>query len=136
MKPNRAGRIAEDVIAGIAASVGIECVRQAVVGRTIYGTDLRSDFVFQNVAEYPNGVAVESKWQDVGGSVDEKFPYLVANIRECYPLPVIVVVHGGGCRPGAVAWLRRHCDGRQFVGVWTLEEFISWALRVPKLVNS
>jgi hypothetical protein len=133
MKANQSGQFAEDMLAATLRSIGITFERQCVLGETIYGTNLRVDFVLRNIVAFPRGIAVESKWQDVGGSIDEKFPFLVENIYRQYPLPAMVVVHGGGCRPGALAWLRMHCDGQQLVGVYTLEEFISWALRVDKL---
>ena len=133
MKANAAGRVAEDVLASLLQSIGIVFHRQVVIGRTIYGTDLRVDFVLFNLLAFPAGLVVESKWQDVGGTVDEKFPYLVENIQRMYSLPTIVIVHGGGCREGAVRWLRDHCDGQRLVAVYGLEEFISWAHRSVKV---
>ena len=78
------------------------------------------------------GLIVESKWQDVSGTADEKFPYLVANIRHCYPLPTVVVASGNGARPGAIAWLRSRVDGTQFVAVQSIEDFVSWILRADR----
>ena len=43
---------------------------------------LKTDFILYHPEQYPNCLAIESKWQETGGSADEKFPYLVANIRE------------------------------------------------------
>jgi len=128
-RANRAGRIAEDVLAEVLRSIGLQFDRQVVIGATIYGYHLRVDFVVRNFARFPMGLAVESKWQDVDGSVDEKFPYLVANIRQQCPIPAVVIVHGGGHRSGAIDWLRACCDDR-LVGVYTLEQFISWAHRL------
>ena len=128
MKANRAGRIGEDVIAAVLNTADMVYSRQVIIGRTIYHTDLRVDFVVHNLPEYPRGLVIESKWQDVGGSIDEKFPYLVYNILAC-EMPTIVIAHGGGCRPGAVEWLRNQCDGEILIAVLGLEEFISWAHR-------
>jgi hypothetical protein len=133
MKANRAGQVAEEILASLLRSIGIIYDRQVTIGRTIYDTDLRVDFVLLNLDAFPKGLVVESKWQDVGGSVDEKFPYLVENIQQRSPLPTIVVVHGGGCREGAVRWLRNHCDGQRLIAVYGLEEFISWAHRSVKM---
>jgi hypothetical protein len=132
VKPNRAGQISEAVLASVLRSIGLRFAQQVAVGRSIYDTELRVDFVIYNLAAYPDGLVVESKWQDVSGSVDEKFPYLVENIRRRYPMPVIVIAHGGGSREGAVRWLRACCDGVRLVAVFGLEEFISWALRIEK----
>jgi len=105
---------------------------QVTLGRTIYDTKLRVDFVARNLTAFPAGLILESKWQDISGSVDEKFPYLVENIRHCFPHPAIVIVHGGGCRVGALAWLRAQVDGERLIKVCNLEELTSWALRAEK----
>ena len=133
MKANNVGRLLEDVLAAVFTGVGLEFQRQVVVGKNIYEYNLRVDFVVRNLQQFPAGLIVESKWQDVLGSIDEKFPYLKDNIYLQYPLPTIVVVHGGGCRANAVNWLRAQCDGQHFIGVYGLEQFISWAIRAPKL---
>ncbi|MEO3707170.1 PD-(D/E)XK nuclease superfamily protein [Trichormus azollae] len=36
---------------------------------------------------YPSGLIVECKWQNSSGSVDEKLPYVNANIENFYPAP-------------------------------------------------
>ncbi len=72
---------------------------------------------------------MESKWQEIGGSVDEKFPYLVDNIYQLYPCPTIIVYGGKGAKRGAIDWLRRQADGTHLVAVLSLEEFLTWTLR-------
>lgn len=103
--------------------------RQKVVCTGIYGTEIRADFVIGPCRQFPNGLIVESKWQDATGSVDEKFPYLVENIRTRYPAPCIVVLDGNGYRPGAADWMRRQVDGRKLIGVFTFTEFRVWCNR-------
>src|SRR4029077_13672998 len=125
---NRAGRAAEETLAGFMRSIGLEFQQQVVMGRTIYGKRLHVDLLVTNLIAYSRGLAIESKWQDANGSIDEKFPYLVENIQQCYPVPAIVVVHGGGVCPGALKWLRARVDGEQLVAVHGLEGFMSWAL--------
>lgn len=136
MKANKSGRDTEDILAAVLRVSGIAFERQVTIGTTIYGTELRVDFVLLNLRDFPDGLIVESKWQDVGGSVDEKFPYLVENIRHQYPLPAVVIVHGGGCRDGAVRWLRSRCDGQRLIAVYGLEDFISWANRADKMTTA
>lgn len=140
MKPNQSGAATEANVAAVLSNAGVTFTSQTVLGRTIYGSELRVDFVARNLKRYPNGVVIESKWQDCAGTADEKFPYLVENIRSCYPLPAIVVAHGGGCRPGALAWLRAQRDGLKLVEVFNMEELTSWLLRaekrpIPRLFN-
>src|SRR5580765_387000 len=130
MEPNRSGRTAEDVIAGLLSQKGCKFGRQVDVGISIYGSSIRADFLIHNLIEYPQGLVVESKWQDIAGTADEKFPFLVANIQASgYRYPVIVVASGGGCRDGARRWLQAQIDGRALVAVFSFEELLSWLQR-------
>lgn len=142
MNGNRSGKLAEDVIADLLKRQGCTFIRQAVVGTSIFTQALRADFLVRNLIEYPNGLVIESKWQDRDGSVDEKLPYVERNIRAGnYGCPVVVVIAGGSCRPGPFAWLRRQVDGVRFVAVFSsVDELMSWlqrtvhvAARSPKL---
>jgi len=124
----KSGRSAEDSIASILEAHGHRFERQKAVCRGIYGTLIKADFYIWTVPGFEAGLCIESKWQDCGGTTDEKLPYLVNNIRQCYPCPVLVVVHGGGFRPGAVEWLRDQAD-EKLIGVFTLEELVSQVAR-------
>lgn len=128
-RANRNGSFAENTIDNILRQRRYWPERQWYIGKGIYDQDLRADFYVPDVPDYPNGLIIESKWQDVGGTVDEKFPYLVLNIRECYSCPTIVIAGGGGARPSAVLWLRSQVDGVSLVAVLSIEEFMSWAMR-------
>ena len=128
---NRSGRTAEQLIESVLQSRGFEYTRQYAIGHGIYGKMMKADFYIPPVAGLPLGLAIESKWQDVAGSADEKLPYLVANIRYCYPCPVIIVIDGGGVRSGAIQWLRTQIDGVHVMAMYTITEFVSWANRHP-----
>jgi len=132
VKANRSGKVAEDFIDSLLLSVGVAFRRQVVIGRTIFDERHKVDFLVSNLREFPQGLVIESKWQDVGGTVDEKFPYVVENIH-LSKMPTIVIVHGGGCRPGALAWLYDRRDGVYLVEVFGLEGFISWVHRADKV---
>lgn len=126
---NRNGRSAEDMIADWLLRKGVRFVRQKHVGSTIYRTRLKTDVYIEPYQRFPAGLAIESKWQDSTGSADEKFPYLVANIRAgAFPCPVVVVVAGGAARIGAFQWLRAQQDDR-LIHVFTTEEFMAWTNR-------
>jgi hypothetical protein len=103
-------------------------VAQYPIGPSIYGLPLNADFWVRGALMFPNGLAIEVKWQQSTGSVDEKFPYLVHNIQECYPCPAIVIADGGGQRPGALQWLRDQAQGN-LLAVFSLAEFMAWANR-------
>jgi hypothetical protein len=103
-------------------------VAQFPIGHSIYGLPLNADFWIRGAPGYPNGLAIEVKWQQSTGSVDEKFPYLVFNIQQCYPCPALVIADGGGQRPGAIQWLRSQVEGN-LLGVYSVTEFLVWANR-------
>jgi hypothetical protein len=103
-------------------------VAQYPIGNSIYGLPLFADFWLLGVSGYASGLALEVKWQQSAGSVDEKFPYLVNNIQQCYPCPAIVIADGGGQRPGALQWLRGQV-AENLLAVHSLAEFLAWANR-------
>lgn len=127
-RANQSGRSAEDVISAILTQHACFFSRQEPIGKGIYKTDLFADFFIRGHARFPNGLIIESKRQDASGSVDEKLPYLVANIRECYPCSTIIVLCGGGFRTGAEQWLKRQIGGSLLL-VFHLEEFLTWCNR-------
>ena len=129
MRANDSGRTAEDIINDLLTRQRYRFKRQAKLGMSIYGTVIRADFVVENIAEFPLGLAIESKWQDSTGSADQKFPFVVANIRAGgYGLPVIVIAAGGGATVRAREWLKLQVDER-LLAVFSIEEFVSWLQR-------
>lgn len=125
---NKTGNVAERIIACILSERGYHIKRQYPIGTSIYNHKLKCDFFISNVTGFPAGLIIESKWQDVGGSADEKFPYLVMNIKERYPCPAIVVVGGDGSKPGAIEWLINQTDAK-LLSVFSVEEFMSYVNR-------
>jgi hypothetical protein len=102
--------------------------KQVYIGRGIYQTDIYVDFYVYGLPIMPSGLIIECKWQESGGSVDEKFPYLNMNIQYSYPAPTIVVIGGEGMREGASRWLKeRVSDNQNLLAVQTLDRFIAWA---------
>jgi hypothetical protein len=102
--------------------------RQVHVGQGIYGTDIYVDFYIIGSATIPSGLIIECKWQQSGGSVDEKLPYVNLNVLTCYPAPAVVLIDGGGMKPGAIAWLNAQVTGNSnLLAVHTLSSFIVWA---------
>ena len=96
--------------------------KQLNICDSIYGTPIRCDFMLYNSEKHPDGLVIESKWQQSKGSVDEKFPYLERNIIEKYPYNTIVVLDGGGYKPSANNWLRSKIRDN-FIGVFNMMEF-------------
>ncbi|WP_461368398.1 PD-(D/E)XK nuclease superfamily protein [Candidatus Darwinibacter acetoxidans] len=123
---NQTGQRAERVIACMLHERGYSFERQVYLGKSIYGHKLYCDFLVSNIPEFPNGLIIESKWQGSAGSADEKFPYLIENVRQVFPCPTVIVIAGGGHRPGAVTWLKAQVDGKKVVAALNLEEFLCW----------
>jgi len=133
-KANHTGQTCEQVISTVLIAQAYRVQRQVSVGNGIYGTPIKADFWVSGVPGFDDGLIIESKWQGSGGSVDEKFPYLVRNIKECYPCPTIIVLGGGGYRSGAERWMRSRVGGK-LLAVMSIEEFISWVIQRPKSPN-
>ena len=102
--------------------------KQVYIGSGIYGTDIYVDFYIIGANAIPSGLIIECKWQQTGGSVDEKLPYVNLNIQNCYPAPAVVLIDGGGMKPGAITWLTRQVAFNQnLLAVHTLTNFIVWS---------
>jgi len=102
--------------------------RQVYIGQGIYGTDIYVDFYVIGSSAINSGLIIECKWQQTGGSVDEKLPYLNLNIQQCYPVPAIVLIDGGGMKPKAVNWLSTQTASNQnLLAVHNLTSFITWS---------
>ena len=102
--------------------------KQVYIGSSIYETEINVDFYIVNSGLFPRGLIVECKWQEDKGSVDEKYPYLNLNIKNCYRVPTIVIVGGDGMRQGSIDWFKKQIpDNQNLLAVHKLEGFITWA---------
>ena len=72
--------------------------------------------------KHPGKLIIECKWQQIAGSVDEKYPYTVQNIRERYPCRTIILLDGNGYKPGAKEWLCSQVDDK-LLAVFSMSEF-------------
>ncbi len=105
-------------------------VKQAYIGKTIYDTPRYCDFITFNENKHNTELlAIECKWQETSGSVDEKYPYLVYNIS-ISRINTIIILDGDGYREGAKKWLYNMVDEIMYLkAVYSIKEF-------KKLVNS
>lgn len=110
-----------------------EILLRNVPYETIYGHRGNTEFLLLS-ERYKLEVRIECKWQQSAGSVDEKFPYLYLNCVEKMPeKEIIIVVDGGGAKPGAVQWLKNVCENARYapnspkmISVMNLTEFLIW----------
>jgi hypothetical protein len=102
---------------------GKQYMKQLPIGPTIYNSERRCDFYIVNRDKFPDDLIIECRWQQVGGSVDEKLPYFLFNILKT-GIPTIVLMDGGGCRATALAWLKEQVHPKgALIAVWTMTEF-------------
>lgn len=100
--------------------------KQMYLCKGIYETRIYGDFVIFHPEKHPNCLIIESKWQQTGGTADEKLPYTIMNIKEKYPYPTILVIDGGGYRKGALDWVRKQIGGK-LNDVFNMSDFQKWA---------
>lgn len=99
--------------------------KEYYISKSIYGTQLACDFILYHPNKHPDKLVIEAKWQQSSGSVDEKFPYFVMNIKEKFPVDTIILLDGSGCRKSAEKWLRDQIGGK-LVSVLNMTEFQKW----------
>lgn len=101
---------------------------------SIYGQEGKTEFLIVNRLK-SRVIRVECKWQQAAGSVDEKFPYMYLNCLYGYEeVEVVLIVDGGGYKPGARAWLERVVEDKWLVdeenpkkiSIMTISEFTAW----------
>ena len=68
--------------------------QQCCICKSIYNTPYRTDFILYDLYKHPNCLAFEIKWQEKSGSVDQKYPYAVQNIKKKFPCPAIIIIDG------------------------------------------
>lgn len=100
--------------------------RRCEIGKNIYNLKQICDFVVYHPEKWPDNLIIECKWQQSGGSVDEKFPYLVLNINMKYETPTIILLDGAGFRRGAGAWLRQQAGNGNLKQVLDMSQFTTW----------
>ena len=102
---------------------GKQYSKQPYCGQSIYDTARRCDFLVLNQTKFPESLIIECKWQEVAGSVDEKYPFAVHNIMKI-GVPTIILIDGGGYKKAAFKWLKEQADPkRALIGVYTMAEF-------------
>ena len=94
------------------------------LGKNIYKTKQIVDFIITRADDTP--LVIQAKWQQSKGSVDEKFPFLVINLKEESPFDSLIVIDGGGYRSDAVTWMKEQIDNK-LLGVFSYSEFMIWS---------
>ena len=102
---------------------------------TIYGHSGKTEFLLISKS-HSLELRIECKWQQVAGSVDEKFPYVYLNCIEAIPEnDILIIIDGAGAKKGSVQWLKDACKNKLYVNnnkcknilIMSTVEFIAWA---------
>ena len=94
------------------------------LGKNIYNTRQIVDFIISRKNEKP--LVIQAKWQQSKGSVDEKFPYLIINLKEKSQFDSLIVIDGGGYRKDAIDWMKEQID-EKLIGILSYSEFMVWS---------
>lgn len=89
----------------------------------------RTSFSEYVITEHSRRVRVECRWQEVSGSVDEKFPYLLENAEYYMPEPEVLILHGGdGAKKEAILYASERAARCTSKRLWVLNvnEFPRW----------
>ena len=102
---------------------GKQYAKQVPCGTSIYETKRKCDFLVNNPDKFPEGLIIECKWQQVSGSVDEKYPFALFNIFKI-GVPTIILLDGNGYKQAAMRWLKHEVDpNKALIGVYNMAEF-------------
>jgi len=69
----------------------------------IYGGPMRLDFYVYHPAKHPEGLIIETKYQERGGSIDEKL-YFTVNSLLAAGVPALLLLIGNGYKSPSRAW--------------------------------
>lgn len=79
--------------------------KQIIIGESIYNTKRTADFLIYHPQKHKKPIVIEVKWQQSKGSVDEKFPFLIENIKK-NKYKTIIIIDGNGYKKSALNWLK------------------------------
>jgi len=103
-RANKSGAILEEFIHEVLNTFGGINIKNQYPLKDIFGT-CKVDF---KVDYKGRAFFIEAKNQSVPGSVDQKLPFYIENIREGkYPGHFVFVIKGEGIRNGAISYLKR-----------------------------
>jgi hypothetical protein len=124
---NKNGEEAEGIVRNMFRKYGYRVIPHKPDYISVYGHPAKPDILVKGFPRFEEGLIVEVKRQIKGGSVDEKFLYVCANIKKRFIYPAIVVLSGSGFKRGSVIWLKNQVDGEKFLGVFTtFDDLLTW----------
>lgn len=133
----RSGRAVELGICGFLHTLGVQADHQR---RTdwigLKDNRITIDVFIHTHPAYPDGLAIESRWQDTPGSVDEKLLFKAMEIERRFKCPTIFVVAGGGARIPIVDQVKLLVDQDAPATQWglryvmsSIDELFAWCMK-------
>jgi len=95
---------------------------------SVYGKIAAIDLLIFDLDHFPEKLAVELKYQASGGSVDEKFPFVILNLRRWFKRHGIkgaLFLNGGKYCSEALSWVLSQQDENLFV-VESYSDVYNW----------
>jgi len=107
-------------------------LRTEVYGlRSIYGVEWNLDLFAWHPKKMAKGFVMECKWQQVGGSADDKLPFSVLSLdglkRKCGVHVAALMLDAAGARPCVKDWVEAECMTRGIVYFTRGSEWSAWA---------
>ncbi|MCY4062709.1 MAG: hypothetical protein OXG53_10110 [Chloroflexi bacterium] len=96
------------------------------IGKNIYNNSRKGHFLLFHPQKWPKGLVVEVRWQGVNGTVDEKFPFIVMNIKRS-GLETVIVMGGEHLKPEVKSWVENQI-GYRLIEVFSPTGFQNWVL--------
>jgi len=100
--------------------------KNVAIGMNIYNNSRKGHFLVYHPEKWPKGLVVEVRWQGVNGTVDEKFPFIVMNIKRS-GLETVIVMGGENLKPKVVQWVQNQI-GYRLIEVFDPIEFQNWVM--------
>ena len=98
-----------------------------VVSKNIYNKARKCHFILFHPLKWAKGLVIEVRWQGVNGTVDEKFPFIVMNIKRS-GRETVIVMGGSNLKPEVFSWVQQQI-GYRLIEVLYPTDFQNWALQ-------
>lgn len=98
--------------------------RNVAIGKNIYNNNRKGHFMLFHPDKWPKGLVVEVRWQGVNGTVDEKFPFIVMNIKRS-GVETVIVMGGENLKPEVINWVENQI-GYRLIEVFSPQDFHGW----------
>ena len=102
-KSSKGGKALATRVIETAENLGLEAKKEVTVGRRLWGAVRKIDVVLIDKTTRKS-LGIECKFQEVGGSAEEKIPTTIKDI-EAWPIPGLLVFDGPGFSSNMTGYL-------------------------------